>query len=41
MKWYVYYTNLFGKRTCECFENDESQAKHFASLVNGEVKYCY
>ena len=36
MKWYVnFYKN--GVLICHCFEDDEKQAKHFASLVNGTV----
>lgn len=38
MKWYVYFLKN-GIRTCHCFEEDEQQARHFASLVNGEVVY--
>lgn len=41
MKWYVYFTNRYGRKVCHCFENDEPQARHFASLVNGDVRYCY
>ena len=34
MKWYVnFYRN--GAKISHCFEDDEKQAKHFASLVNG------
>jgi hypothetical protein len=35
MKWYVDFYDEHGvKRSC-CFEDDEKQAKHFASLKNG------
>lgn len=35
-KWYVnFYKN--GVLISHCFEDDEKQAKHFASLVNGTV----
>lgn len=37
MKWYVYFINRLGKKDCHCFEGDEKQAKHFASLVNGQI----
>lgn len=40
MKWYVYFTDYRGIYRCHCFEDDEQQARHFASLVNGEVTYC-
>ena len=34
MKWYVnFYRN--GVKISHCFEDDEKQEKHFASLVNG------
>ena len=35
MRWYVYFYKN-GKRICHGFD-DEKQAKHFASLVNGEI----
>ena len=35
-KWYVNYYNN-GVLVSHCFEDDEKQAKHFASLVNGTV----
>lgn len=41
MKWYVYFFDRYGEKTCHCFEDDEQEARHFANLVDGEVKYCY
>lgn len=35
-KWYVNFYNN-GVLISHCFEDDEKQAKHFASLVNGTV----
>ena len=37
VKWFVYYTGRHGVKRCSCFEDDEQQAKHFASLVEGRV----
>lgn len=34
MMWYVIYE---GKKKSICFYDDEKQARHFASLVNGTV----
>ena len=36
MKWYVKFYKE-GKAVFHCFEDDEKQARHFASLVNGYV----
>lgn len=36
-KWFVYFLGRHGEKLCHCFEDDERQARHFASLVNGEV----
>ena len=33
-KYYVYFFKN-GREVCECFENEEEQARHFATLVNG------
>lgn len=38
MKWYVYFVNRFGRKDIHCFEDNEEEARHFASLVNGIVK---
>ena len=38
IKWYVYFTGRGGLWRCHCFEDDEKQARHFASLVNGQVE---
>lgn len=36
MKWYVnFYKNSV--KMSHCFEDDEKQARHFVSLVNGTV----
>ena len=40
MKWYVYFLKN-GKTVCHCFEQDEKQARHFASLVNGRIEHEY
>lgn len=36
-KWFVYFFDRHGVKRCHCFENDEQQARHFSSLVDGEV----
>lgn len=41
MKYYVYFIDGHGIERCNCFEEDEEQAKHFASLVNGRIYYGY
>ncbi len=38
VKWFVYFIGRNGVKRCHCFENDEQQARHFASLVNGRVE---
>lgn len=37
IKWFVHFTGRHRVKACHCFEEDEQQARHFASLVNGEV----
>ena len=37
IKWFVYYIDHHGVRRCSCFEEEEQQARHFASLVNGKL----
>lgn len=37
IKWYVDYIDRHGAKCCSCFEDEEQQARHFASLVNGKL----
>lgn len=37
IKWRVHFIDRKGVSRCSCFEDDEQQARHFASLVNGEI----
>lgn len=37
IKWFVYFIGQGGAYRCHCFEDDEQQARHFASLVNGKL----
>lgn len=37
--WYVYYFDKTGVRRCSCFEDDEQQARFFASQVNGSLMH--
>lgn len=37
IKWFVYFCDRPGENRCHCFEEDEQQARHFASLVAGKV----
>lgn len=36
-KWYVYFIGRHGEIRCHCFEDDEKQARHFSTLVGGNV----
>lgn len=37
VKWFVYFFGRHGEKRCHCFEDGEQQARHFASLVGGEI----
>lgn len=39
--WYVYYFGSKGAEKCSCFEDNEQQARFFASQVNGRLKHGY
>ena len=34
---FVYFFGRHGEKRCHCFEDGEQQARHFASLVGGEI----
>lgn len=36
-KYYVVYFDLYGYQKVTCFENEETQALHFANMVHGDV----
>ncbi len=38
MKWYVYFYKD-GTKCCHCFEENETEARWFAGLVDGEARY--
>lgn len=42
MKWYVNFISIWtGEQICRCFEENEEEARFFATQVNGKVYYGY